>query len=119
MDLALPPSIVGVIQLAGSCLKLSRKLVGPSEFCSTDLTALTTALYSFDGALKTFQTHLKIYEEDEARLNSLEFFKPVLMRCKESLDIIKAFMENTGFIGKHLVGPRFHRKLKASLSALG
>jgi hypothetical protein len=116
--LSLAASVVAVIQLAGSCLRLSRKWIGPSEFGSTDLIGITTALYGFNGAMKTFQTHLEIHEDDEALLGSLEYLKPALERCKEALDITKDFMENSGFIGKHLIGPKFDRKLKTSLKAL-
>jgi hypothetical protein len=116
--LSIAASVVAVIQLAGSCLKLSRKWVGPSEFGSSDLTTITTALYGFNGVMKTFQTHLEIHEDDEARLNSLDYLKPALKWCKEALDIVKNFMEHTSFIGKHLIGPKFDRKLKPSLKAL-
>src|ERR1700684_2925837 len=112
--LSLAASVIAVIQLAGSCLKLSRKWLGPSEFNSADLAAITTTLYGFTGAIKTFQTHLEIHEDDEARLSSLEYLSPALERCKEALDIVQGFMENSGFTGKHLIGPKFDRKLKAS-----
>jgi len=70
--LSLAASVIAVIQLAGSCLKVSRKWIGPSEFSSSDLATMTTVLYEFNGAMKTFQTHLEIHEDDEARLSSLE-----------------------------------------------
>ena len=117
--LSLAASIVAVIQIAASCLKLSKRWIGPSEFGSSDLTAMTTALYEFTGAMKTFQTHLEIHEDDEARLSSLDHLKPVLERCKEALDTIKDFMDHASFIGKHLIGSKFDRKLKPSLKALG
>jgi hypothetical protein len=116
--LSLAASVITVIQLAGSCLKLSKKFLGPSEFGSSDLNSMTTALYGFNGAIKSFQTHLEIYEDDEARLGSLEYLKPALKRCEEALNVIKDFVEKSGFIGKHVIGPRFDRKLKASLKAL-
>jgi len=116
--LSLAASVIAVIQLAGSCLKLSRKFVGPSGFGSSDILSITTALYGFNGAVKSFQTHLEIYEDDEARLTSLEYLKPALKQCGEALSIIKDFVENSGFIGKHIIGPRFDRKLKTSLKAL-
>jgi len=68
--------------------------------------------------VKTFQTHLEIHENDEARLNSLEYLKPVLESCKEALNIIKDFVERNSFIGKHIIGPKFDRRLKKSLKAL-
>jgi hypothetical protein len=116
--LSLAASVIAVIQLAGSCLKLSRKFLGPSEFGSSDRTSMTTALYGFNGAVKSFQTYLDIYEDDEARLSSLEYLKPAFKQCGEALHIIKGFVETSGFIGKHVIGPRFDRKLKTSLKAL-
>jgi hypothetical protein len=88
--LSLAASVIAVIQLAGSCLKLSRKFLGPSEFSSFDLTSMTTALYGLNGAVKSFQTLLKIYEDDEARLSSLlplawGIYNPGLGRSKEHI----------------------------------
>jgi hypothetical protein len=116
--LSLAASVIAVIALAGSCLKLSRKLLGPSKFGSSDLTAITGALYEFNGAMKTFQTYMEIHEDDEARLGSVECLKPALKHCEEALEVIKEFMEGVGLIRKHLIGPKFDRKLKASLRAL-
>ena len=116
--LSVAASVIAVIQLAGSCLKLARKWIGPSEYESTELAAMRTALYEFNGAIKTFQTHIEIYEDDEARLGSLDYLKPVFERCREALDVIQKFMEGSGFIGKHFLGSRFDRKLKASLKTL-
>ena len=79
---------------------------------------MVTALYGFNGAVKTFQTHLEIYEDDEVRLRSLEYLKPALRRCEEALNIVKDFVEKAGFIGKHVIGPNIDRKLKPSLKAL-
>jgi hypothetical protein len=116
--LSLAASVIAVIQLAGSCLKLSRKFLGPSEFGASDLNSMATALYGFSGAVKSFQTHLEIYEDDEARLGSLEYLKPVLKQCEEALHIIEDFVGKSSFIGKHVIGPRFDYKLKGSLKAL-
>ena len=116
--LSLTASLIAVIQITGSCLKLSRKWLGPSEFDTSDLTAMTTTLYEFNGVMKMFQTYLEIHEDDEARLSNLEYLRPALRRCEEVLNIIKDFMERSGFVGKHLVGPRFDRKLKTALKAL-
>jgi len=116
--LSLAASVIVVIQLAGSCLKLSRKFLGPSEFGSSDLNSMTTALYGFNGAVKSFQTHLEIYEDDEARLSSLEYLKPVLEQCKEALHIIEDIVGKVSFMGKYIIGPRSDCKLKTSLKAL-
>jgi hypothetical protein len=116
--LSLAASVIAVIQLAGSCLKLSRKFLGPSEFGSSDLNSMTIALYGFNGAVKSFQTYLEIYEDDEVRLSSLEHLKPALKQCREALRIIEDFIGKSSFIGKHVIGPRFDCKLKTSLKAL-
>jgi hypothetical protein len=116
--LSLAASVIAVIQLAGSCLKLFRKWIGPSEFGLSDLATMTTALYKFNGAMKTFQTHLEIHKDDEARLSSLEYLNPALGHCREALNIIKDFMEGSGFIGKRLIEPKFDRNLKTLLKAL-
>jgi hypothetical protein len=116
--LSFTASIIAVVQLAGSCLALSRKYIGPSEFRSADLAAVETTLVTFTEAIETFQRQLTAQETDETRLNSLTYLSPALGRCKEALDIIKDFMIKSSFIGKHVVGPKFDRKLKASLKAL-
>jgi hypothetical protein len=116
--LSLAASVIAVIQLAGSCLKLSRKFLGPSEFGSSDLASMTISLYGFNGVVKSFQTHLEICEDDEARLSSLEYLKPVLKQYEEALYIIKDFVGRSSFIRKHVIGPRFDYKLKTSLKAL-
>jgi hypothetical protein len=90
--LGLAASVIAVIQLTGSCLKLSRKFLGPSEFSSSDLNAMTTALYGFNRVVKSFRTHLEIYKDNEARLSSLEYLTPVLKQCEEALHIIQDFV---------------------------
>src|SRR4051794_25466612 len=102
---SLAASVIAVIQLTGACLKLSRKWLGSSEFSSADLAAVTTTLYAFTGAVQTFQTYLEIHEDDEARLRSLERLSPVLQRSTEALHIVQSFLEKSGFIGKHVIGP--------------
>jgi hypothetical protein len=117
-EIGLAAGIIAVTQLTGQCLKLIRKRMGPSEFGSSDLSRISTSLYEFNGALKNFQTHLEIYEDDAARLQSLEDVEPALDRCKTALRIVNEFAERTGPFGKYLVGPKFDNKLKASLEAL-
>lgn len=117
-EIGLAASVIAVLQLTGACLKLSSKWIGPSEFGSSDLTSMTKALYDFNGAMKNIQTNLEIYEDNQVRLSSLECLAPALGRCRDALDVIEDFMEQTSFIGKHFSGPRFDRKLKASLKAL-
>ena len=76
--LSLAASVIAIIQLAGSCLKLSRKFLGPSEFGSSDLNLIITTLYGFNRAVKSFQIYLEIYKDNKARLSNLEYLKPVL-----------------------------------------
>ncbi|KAK1756823.1 hypothetical protein QBC47DRAFT_377737 [Echria macrotheca] len=116
--LSLSASVIAILQLAGSCLSLSRKWLGPSEFGSTSLAAIKTTLLGFTGAMNAFQTHLKAHGHDEARLKSLEYLSPALARCQESLDVIRDFLDNSSFIGRHVIGPRFDRKLKPALRAV-
>lgn len=79
---------------------------------------MVTALYEFNGAINNFQAHLELYEDDEARVSSLEYLKPALKRCEAALNMIKDFSEKRGFIGKYVTGSGFDRKLKISLKAL-
>ena len=80
---------------------------------------MKTTLYAFNGVVKTFQTHLEIHADDEARLVSLGYLIPVTKRCSNALNVIEEFMERPRFSGKHLIlGPRFDRKLKLSLGVL-
>jgi hypothetical protein len=79
---------------------------------------MTTALYGFNGAVKSFQTYLEIYEDDEARLSSLETLKPVLKQCEEALHIIEDFVGKGSFIEKHVIGSKFDNRVKTSLKAL-
>ncbi|KAK3360961.1 hypothetical protein B0T24DRAFT_120609 [Lasiosphaeria ovina] len=116
--LSLTASVIAVVQLAGSCLNLSKRWLGPSEFNSADLAAIATTLHQFVGAIETFQRHLEKCRDDEARLSSLQYLSPVLKRCTEALAIVEDFIQKNSFLGKHVIGPRFDRKLKASLRAL-
>ena len=68
--------------------------------------------------MKSFQTHLEIYEDDEARLSSLKYLKPVVEQCEKALHTIEIFVGKSSFIGKHVIGPRFDYNLKAALKAL-
>jgi hypothetical protein len=116
--LSISASVAGLITLTGSCLKLSRKWIGPSEFGTSELKAIQKALYEFIGVLKPFETHLEIYEDDAARLNSANYLMPALEKCNIALEIIKEFLGRCSFIGKHVIGPKFDRKPKAALKAL-
>ncbi|KAK4164121.1 ubiquitin-conjugating enzyme E2 4 [Cladorrhinum sp. PSN259] len=111
-------SVIAIIQLSTSCLKLSSKWLGPSEFDTSELGRITSSLYAFNGAMKNFQTHLEINEDNEARLKALDQLKPVLQRCEAALNITKEFMERAGFVGRHLLAPRSDRKIKLAIKML-
>jgi hypothetical protein len=68
--------------------------------------------------LQTLQTHLQFNEEDEARLQTLNHLTEPLGRCKEALELLSGRLENPTFIGNHIVGERFDRKLKKALSII-
>jgi len=116
--LSLAAGVIAVTTLAGACLKLSKKWLGPSEFGSADLTITRTTLLGFAEAMTKFQIHLTALGYDEARQESLEYLPQVLERCVQALGMVHSFLENRGFMGKYVVAPRFDRKLKASLEAL-
>ncbi|KAJ6438994.1 hypothetical protein O9K51_08397 [Purpureocillium lavendulum] len=115
-DLGLPFAFG--IDFDGNICSTCWQWIGPSEFSTSELRTLTTALYDFNGAIKTFQTHLEICEENEARLVSLEYLENALTRCGQALEIINQFMERRRVMDKVLLGPKFDRKLKASLAIL-
>jgi len=116
--LGIAASVIAVVQLTGACLKLSKKWLGPSEFSVSELDMMMADLYAFNGVLRTFQTHLEIHSDDEARILGLNHLTPVLQRCEEALKTIREFMEKTGVMGRHLLAPRFDKKLKLSLQIL-
>ena len=116
--LGIAASVIAVVQLTGACLKLSKKWLGPSEFSTSELNVMMADLYVFNGVLKSFQTHLEVHSDDETRILGLNHLTPVLHRCEEALKRIRDFMEESGVIGRHLLAPRFDRKLKLSLQIL-
>lgn len=116
--LSVAASVIAVTTLAGTCLKLSKKWLGPSEFDSADLASIKTTLLVFAEAMTKLQIHLTALGHDEARQESLEYLPQVLERCIQALGVVHGFIQNSGFIGKYVVAPRFDRKLKRSLEAL-
>ena len=112
--LGVAASVIAVVQLTELTLKLAHKHMGlgPSRFDNTDLQSISRALYAFIGMLQTLQTHLRINEEDEARLQTLNHLTEPLSRCEEALALLSSRLENATFIGKHIIGERFDKKLK-------
>ena len=116
--LGIAASVIAVVQLTGACLKLSKRWLGPSEFSTSELNTMMADLYTFNGVLQTFQTHVEIYSDDQPRIIGLNHLTPVLLRCEEALKTIRDFMEKGGVIGRHLLAPKFDKKLKLSLQVL-
>lgn len=116
--LSVAASVIAVVQLAGACLKLSEKWIGPSEFSSSDLASLKTTLHGFFEAITKFETRLSALGNIQSRQGNMEYLPQVLERSRKALDMVQSFMNNRGFMGKHVIAPRFDGKLKAALRAL-
>lgn len=116
--LGLAASIIAVVQLTGSCLKSTQKFLGPSQHSSNDLQTISATLYAFNGSIRNLQTHLEICEEDQARLQALEYLQKPLQDCEDALKVIESRVKNLTFVGQHVVGVRFDSKLKRCLRAL-
>lgn len=116
--LSVAASIIAVVQLTGTCLKLGTKFLGPSQHSPASLGAISQSLYSFNGTIRNLQTHYEINEEDQARLNALSHLAEPLKRCEESLRMISERLETMNFMGQYVVGKLFDRKLKRSLHVL-
>lgn len=111
---------VGSLSILGAvtaCLKLAKKHVGPSAMSSAEAGNLMKTLYEFHGAMNNFKTHLDMYDDDDVRMASLEYLKPVVERAYESSKIIKEYL-GSGRAAKTFRGSKFDRKLKDSLKAL-
>lgn len=113
-------SVIALVQLTELTLKLANKHMGlgPSRHNDTELLRISQSVYAFHGILQSLQTHLRICEEDEGRLQTLDRLLEPLERCKEALGLISDRLKNAKFIGKYLVGERFDRKLKSALLVL-
>jgi hypothetical protein len=118
--LSVAASVIAVVQLTELTLKVAHKHVGlgPSRFENAELRSISRALYTFNGVLQTLQTHLRINEEDEARLQTLNHLTEPLDQCKEALGLVSSQLESSSFVGKHIIGERFDRKLKKALSVV-
>jgi hypothetical protein len=118
--LGVAASVIAVVQLTELTLKLAHKHtgLGPSRFDNAELQSISRTLYAFSGMLQTLQTHLRINEEDEARLQTLNHLTEPLSRCKEALKLLSGRLENATFMGKHMIGERFDKKLKKALSVI-
>jgi len=111
-------SVIAIVQLTGACLKLSSKLTGPSSYKPERLQSLSTTLYNFNGTIKNLQTHLEIYEDDQARLDTLTYLQEPLMRCSEALQLLSSRMQSDGLFALYIMGSRFDKKVDLCLRVL-
>jgi hypothetical protein len=113
-------SVIAIVQLTEFILKLAHKHMGlgPSQHDNRELQSISQALFAFNGVLQNLQTYLRINEENDARLQTLRCLTEPLERCKETLEILAERLKTAKFIGKHIIGERFDRKLKTALSEI-
>ena len=115
----LAASIITILGLTEKCLKLLTRYIGISRHSSEHLRLILTKLYAFNGSIVNLQTHLGVCEEDQARLNALEYLQKPLADCHNVLNLLEDRLTNSKFFGKYLTGPKFDAKLVKGLKALG
>lgn len=113
--IGLTASIIAIVQLTGSCIKIGGRYLGPTKHTSKDLNELSSVLYQFHGTITTLELHHRIHEEDEARLYALSHLNQPLKKCEQALTIIKQRLENINSIEKYVTGSRFDRDLKQAM----
>lgn len=116
--LSVAASIIAVVQLTTTCLKLGKKYFGPSVYGSASLQAISTTLYGFNGTIRNLQTHFEINEEDQARLDALSHLDAPLKRCKEALEMLEDRLKSVNLIGQYVAGKFFDRKLRKCLQTI-
>lgn len=109
---------LGLIGAVKSCLKLAGKFVGPSKFGAVELALITTTLYEALGILTNLQTYIELHEEDDRRLQTLVHLGPVVERCQQALQSIKAFMQGTSTLDKMWKGAKFDKSFKSVITAV-
>lgn len=109
--------VVGILQGVNTCLKSIKKHIGPSAMSASETEELKRSLYELHGAMRSFQMHLELYDDDEERISALEYLRPAVNGSKESLKIVKQYI-NSGRTEKFFGGVKFDKQLKASLKSL-
>lgn len=94
---------------------LRNQSLGPSEHSITSLKDISSTLYGFHGAIRNLQTHLQINEEDQGRLDTLNYLDRPLANCKETLELLEKRLKSTTFLGQPIVSNLFDKKLKSVL----
>ncbi len=116
--IGLVASVIAIVQLSGACLKLSLKPLGPSSYKPERLQSLSASLYGFNGTIRNLQTHLEIFEDDQARLDTLNHLQEPLMRCREALQLLSLRLQSDGFFAQYIMGSRFDKKFDLCLMVL-
>ncbi|EXJ54732.1 hypothetical protein A1O7_10073 [Cladophialophora yegresii CBS 114405] len=114
--LSLTASVVAIVQITGECMKLAK--IGPSKYHLARLKQINTDLYGFYGTINNLQLHLKICEEDQARLSALDHLQEPLSRCLEALKLLKTRFEHDGVFTQYVMGLRFDKKLEDCLRVI-
>ena len=109
---------IGLIGAVKACLKLAGKVVGPSKLGKAELDATNSTLFEALCILKSFKTFLKFHADDEDRLQTLAHLGPVVERCQEALQSIKAFMQGSSKFEKMWKGASFDKSLKSAIKAV-
>jgi hypothetical protein len=116
--IGLVASVIAIVQLSGACLKLSLKPLGPSSYMPERLQTLNTTLYGFNGNIRNLQTLFEIYEDDQARLDTLNHLQEPLMRCREALQLLSSRLQSNGFFAQYIMGSKFDKKFDLCLRVL-
>lgn len=109
---------VGLIGAVKACLELAGKFVGPSKLGKAELAATNSSLKEALIILKSFKTFLKLHADDDDRLQTLAQLGPVVDRCQQALQSIKAFMQDTSTLGKMWKGAKFDKTFKSAMTAV-
>jgi len=116
--IGLVASVIAIVQISGACLKLSLKPLGPSSYKTERLQSLSTTLYGFNGNIRNLQTLLEIYEDDQARLDTLNHLREPLTKCHEALQLLSSRLQSDGFFAQYIMGSKFDKKFELCLRVL-
>ncbi|KAF4854576.1 hypothetical protein CGCSCA2_v009577 [Colletotrichum siamense] len=114
---SLTVGVLGIVAAAQACLKTIKKRVGASAMSSAEIEGMMKTLYEIHGVMGSFKTHLELHDDDEDRLESLQYLMPVMNRSSEALQIVKDYV-NSGRTEKAFRGVKFDKQLKLSLKRL-
>lgn len=114
---SLTVGVVGILTAAQSCLKMIKKQIGPSAMSSEEMQNMMKTLWGINGVMGSFKAYQELHDDDDDRMSSLEYLKPVATRSCEAIQIIKDYI-GSGRRERFLHGVKFDKKLKLALKAL-